>query len=303
VLYDREAGSFLEPLWPEDTWWMDLHPYENLIAYNTSFEIGTANLEDGSIVSYFMLPDGSLYGTPYWSPDGEWLLFQGEIGAPSRSHVFKAHPDGSELTQLTSGEGDFTHPVWSPDGNSIAYLRSEQPGDSAELWVISADGDPQAVITDTHFVPWMYPVWSPDGSMLAAAGYGEGEYGTEGGLWVIPLDDGGTPWMVPGTEGLTAVNPVWYTDGWPMWDLWILPPGTELPEGEGWPLFFEARGEDGGGLWWYAPGLTESAAFYSSAAWGPIWCPEGENVLFGYTEGTEEERLTTIYSFPLISVP
>ncbi|HHS96541.1 MAG TPA: hypothetical protein ENK08_01355 [Chloroflexi bacterium] len=299
MIYDREANTFVEGILPEEAWGMSFHPSGDRIAYNTDNEIGVVGL-DGSLLSYFTVPGATFYFPPHWSPDGEWLLFQALVGAPSRSHVFKARPDGSDLVQLTSGEGEFAQPVWSPDGDSIAYFRSEENSKAAELWIVSPDGVPRTVITDTAFLSWVEPAWSPDGSTIAVAGYGEGEYGRGGGLWLVPLDDGGIPRIITGTEGLTSVDLTWYPDGGLPPDLWILPEGAEPPEGTGWPLFFKMYDEESTGIWWYAPGLTEGATFYADAYWGPVGCPDGEEVLFGYVEGEGEERTTTIYSFPML---
>ena len=57
---------------------------------------------------------------PYWSPDGNWILF-----ASSRSGKYEAwtiRPDGSGLTQITHlPDQPVYFPFWSPDGKQIGF--------------------------------------------------------------------------------------------------------------------------------------------------------------------------------------
>ena len=67
-------------------------------------------------------------------PDGEWLAFYRDggpedsdaddaaSGSPAnKSGIWLRNPDGVNLIQLT--EGADTGPVWSPDGEHIAFVR------------------------------------------------------------------------------------------------------------------------------------------------------------------------------------
>lgn len=64
-----------------------------------------------------------------FSADGRWIYFNSERGSKAAGHaqLFRMHPDGSGLEQLTFDErvNWFPHP--SPDGNTIAYI-SFPPG-------------------------------------------------------------------------------------------------------------------------------------------------------------------------------
>jgi len=61
-------------------------------------------------------------------------------------------------TQLTSGTGAHSNPVWSPDGKWIAYLY--QPPGSAlwQVWAMHADGSAPRQITsdaiDKFYLAW-----------------------------------------------------------------------------------------------------------------------------------------------------
>ena len=60
--------------------------------------------------------------SPAVSPDDRTIAYtwDGNVGRPN---IYLKNTDGTQLRQLTSGEGDFYSPAWSPDGKRISYLR------------------------------------------------------------------------------------------------------------------------------------------------------------------------------------
>src|SRR5918999_2051117 len=63
--------------------------------------------------------------TPSWSPNGKQLVFTGYEGGLSDLYV--VNRDGSGLRQLTEDKYADLHPVWSPDGGSIAFATDRGP--------------------------------------------------------------------------------------------------------------------------------------------------------------------------------
>ncbi len=58
---------------------------------------------------------------------------------------------------------------WSPDGEYLVYMKDMDDGEqftASEIWVSTADGSQQWMITDTHDKIEMYPQWSPDGNSI-----------------------------------------------------------------------------------------------------------------------------------------
>jgi dipeptidyl aminopeptidase/acylaminoacyl peptidase len=101
---------------------------------------------------------------------------------PCQQAIFRVNADGTDLERLTdpgspngpTAADDFT-PSWSPDGQRIVFLRSDQSGDypagnegwPTDLMVMNADGSDLHTIRSGHSVE--NPVWSPDGRAIAFA--------------------------------------------------------------------------------------------------------------------------------------
>src|SRR5688500_10048641 len=78
------------------------------------------------------------------SPSGEIAFVSNREGGIYQIYLMNA--DGSNVRQLTDGNTDSYRPVWSPDGQHIAFMRKiEELGDSdrvlTALWVMDANGE------------------------------------------------------------------------------------------------------------------------------------------------------------------
>jgi TolB protein len=136
---------------------------------------GAVNAMDADGSGATALAEG---GNGSWSPDGEKIAFDRidrtrcvpDFSCPSSIYVMAA--DGTHVTRLTTvtnGLDRLGAPAWSPDGNSIAYIRSccFLGADVSGVYVMGAQGGLAQQIASGSARG--APVWSPDGGALAVA--------------------------------------------------------------------------------------------------------------------------------------
>ena len=118
--------------------------------------------------------DQGFNAVPDWSPDGRKLVFAKRLersGAPCRpagrcnDEIYVINADGTGLRRLTRNAVPDGHPVWSPDGRRIAFLRWRD-GPTANIYVMNADGSGQRKLTQTPRRQGEL-AWSPDGEKIA----------------------------------------------------------------------------------------------------------------------------------------
>ncbi|HEY7397349.1 MAG TPA: serine hydrolase [Gaiellaceae bacterium] len=106
---------------------------------------------------------------PALSPDGMRCAYVlSEVDADedrvARS-VWCVDLPGGQPRRLTSGPGD-SAPAWSPDGETIAFLRATDG--PAQVWLLPAAGGEPSQLTELPLGAGA-PKWSPDGSRIAFA--------------------------------------------------------------------------------------------------------------------------------------
>lgn len=134
----------------------------------------------GGPVTY--LTDGACpVDGPEFSPDGQWLYYNGEGAArrPGHAQLFRMRPDGSGVQQLTHDDRVNWFPHVSPDGQWMSYisfpegtlghpadlaviLRLARP-DGSEMRDLDAFNGGQGTIN--------VPSWAPDSRRLAYVRY------------------------------------------------------------------------------------------------------------------------------------
>ncbi|HTU44418.1 MAG TPA: protein kinase [Bryobacteraceae bacterium] len=148
-------------------------------------------------------------GEPNLSPDGNQLAFDWDGDSPDRtSHVYLSLLGKGSPLRITPETVDAVEPAWSPDGQSIAYLRETQPGsDKVELVVRPALGGVARILVTGIDFDGSAPTWSPDARWLV---WSQGK--RVGTLWSIPAE-GGDPHqitdarVIKGGDDSPAISP------------------------------------------------------------------------------------------------
>jgi len=156
------AGAHHFPSWSPSADW---------IAYDNALHVWVMRA-DGSEprnIGEVEQPQGSRM--PSWNPDGTRIVYVGAVDATfptSRTEVFLMDVSGASVVRLTTNQTDDRHPVFSPDGNQIAYCGQMLSGDSwvdrlPQVWVMNADGSGARQLTA---LGGYHPSWSPDGTTI-----------------------------------------------------------------------------------------------------------------------------------------
>jgi dipeptidyl aminopeptidase/acylaminoacyl peptidase len=113
---------------------------------------------------HFQLPSD-----PQISPDGTQVAYcvqRVERETEKKyTNLWLAAADGSHTRQFTYGKQADTHPRWTPDGRTIAFLSNRQNEEQAQIFLIPIDGGEARPLTDLkgNFAGFE---WSPDGTKL-----------------------------------------------------------------------------------------------------------------------------------------
>ena len=124
---------------------------------------------------------------PSWSPDRRHVVFASNRGDTGSFDLFIINADGTGLRQLTDTPEDESVPVWSPEGQYIAYVvgaYSSQWVWESRLFLISVDGKVKQL---TQGPDDQEPDWSPDGRYLVFWRGGP-EKGSAIYLWRVGTD-------------------------------------------------------------------------------------------------------------------
>lgn len=218
----------------------------------------TSPLDSPDNVSRVTFTDEGADFDPDIDPTGQWLVFA------STQHRYTAdlylkHVDGTAVTQLTNDPGNDVMPVFSSDGERVAFA-SDRSG-NWDIYIMSVDGGQPIQLTDdtTHDI---HPSFSPDGKQLVYC-----SYGAQSGQWelvVIDVDNPATKKFI--ANGLFP--------SWSPTDNRILFQRAR-ERGTRWFSVWTIELVDGEGV---QP--TEVAASTNAAVITPEWSSDGQHIVF-----------------------
>ncbi len=170
-------------------------------------DIYVSGLDGGGSTRITSSGDRELLGD--WSPDGQWLVFS-RHGDDDSQGLWLRNPAGVNLLRLTDGAD--ADPVWSSDGDVIAFVRDDfgnrniyliEPEDGKDWrgktvekrWIDSPEEDHS-------------PAWAPDGDTMAFVSTRDGN----AEIYVAHTGSDDPPKRLTINEAADT-GPVWSPDG------------------------------------------------------------------------------------------
>jgi Tol biopolymer transport system component len=195
------------------------------------------------------------------------------------SDIYVVDEEGTHETKLTCTKQVEQDPVWSPDGQKIAYLTTGSSG-FGMLHVMNADGTnrirlPEGNLAGAVRLGTGAPAWSPDGQKIAFVEIHSGD------LYVINADGTNEARLttLPSgySEDATALgNPAWSPDGkWIAFGRSTVPDTSTVDPSAS----ASAPAEGLSGIYLInvdGTGLRK----LTSIAGGPVWSPDGKRIAF-----------------------
>jgi serine/threonine protein kinase len=190
---------------------------------------------------------------PSLSPDGKSFLFAAQ--SDGDDDIFLQRIGGTNAQNLTQdSKTDDTMPVFSPDGERIAFRSEREP---KGIYVMGATGENPKRVADLGYSP----SWSPDGKELVIATNHQAvpSVRSSSELWIVNVESGAKRLVVENV----ALQPAWSPDGKRI-AFW----------------YTENRGKrivatiDAGG------GEPVIFADLSNTNWNPVWSPDGKYLYY-----------------------
>ncbi len=167
-----------------------------------------------------LVPHRQMEYSPSISLDGKWVAFTSEIAG--QADIWRVHPDGSGLEQLTNEPSFDDQGAISPDGSALAFM-STRDGGTANLWLLDIASHKYRNLTHNSAGSFR-PAWSPDGKWIAFSSDvgasptantqvypGQWELMQSTGIYIVRPDGTGLRRISP--PGGVAGSPAWSADG------------------------------------------------------------------------------------------
>ena len=181
-----------------DAFQTDWHPTRREMIIGTRFgntyQAHVVKIPGGARQQLTFFPE-PVYGASYHPKDGNYLLFQKDVGGGEWFQYFRYDVESGESTLLTDGKSRNTSAHWSSNGGLIAYVSTRRNKQDTDLWVMNpASPKTDHLLTQLSGGGWEPQDWSPDDKKILLL---EGISVNETYLWIVDAATGEKTELTP----------------------------------------------------------------------------------------------------------
>jgi dipeptidyl aminopeptidase/acylaminoacyl peptidase len=185
-----------------DAFQTDWHPSRREMIIGTRFgntyQAHVVKMPGGARQQLTFFPE-PVYGASYHPKDGNYLLFQKDVGGGEWFQYFRYDVESGESTLLTDGKSRNTAAHWSSNGDLIAYVSTRRNKQDTDLWVMNpASPKTDHLLTQLSGGGWEPQDWSPEDKKILLM---EGVSVNETYLWILDAATGEKTELTPRKTG------------------------------------------------------------------------------------------------------
>jgi dipeptidyl aminopeptidase/acylaminoacyl peptidase len=185
-----------------DAFQTDWHPSRREMIIGTRFgntyQAHVVKMPGGARQQLTFFPE-PVYGASYHPKDGNYLLFQKDVGGGEWFQYFRYDVESGESTLLTDGKSRNTAAHWSSNGDLIAYVSTRRNKQDTDLWVMNpASPKTDHLLTQLSGGGWEPQDWSPDDKKILLM---EEVSVNETYLWIVDAATGEKTELTPRKTG------------------------------------------------------------------------------------------------------
>lgn len=190
-----------------------------------------------------------------WSPDGTHIAFETRLSSSVLSDVYVMDAQGKQRRPLDNTTFHELYPVWSNDGQSLAYMRTSDQRTYMLLLADMETGETRPLIKSND--TFISPAWSPDGTQIAFVAKTSTD--SRENISTLDMNSGDIQLVLKTTS--SHLRPAWTGDGSA---LTFVTTDYNYPQADIYAVIV-ATGE--------VQPLVTDAAF-------PVWSPDGRYLLY-----------------------
>ncbi len=192
------------------------HPTRREMLITTRFadtnQVHRVTMPGGDRTQLTFFPDR--VGFAQFSPtNGDVFLFEKDIGGGEFFQLYRFDLPTGAITLLTDGKSRNTDPVWSYQGDRVAYGSTRRNGKDVDIWTVNpADPKSDHMLAQFEGGGWQSQDWSPDGKTLLVMNQVSVN---ETYLWIVDTATGEKTELTPkqGTETVAYGGSAFSKDG------------------------------------------------------------------------------------------